>query len=502
MSEHDSGTRLQSPFTPHTDRVSCVALSPDTSWVASGSFDGRVLLWHVDDGKVFGGIAMPPNDVGRRLNVSAMSVAKTVNVLAIGGEDGMVRLWNTDTWTPKAAYQGHTRDILALAFNPASDKLVSSALDYTVLLRAADGSFEHRLATPRLKLCRSAAFSPNGKVVAVGADDGTVRIFDASAGSLLGTIDAHSAEVSGLAFAGKDDCLVSGSWDGSVKWWDLKTSALLAEHSRHSGKVTSISAGLGVIASGSEDGTVDIADAETAEQIVRLEDNAYWVHCTAVAHDQPLVVAGAQDSAVRLWSYSPSKLFWNSLNSERLAPAAPSSAKQRKNTRAVDPAELYRAGDIVTTHYSFTGVRVLSIQAKGRGTTKAIEVVADQPPRAASPKGKRPSKTGSPSAQLALGKLGRFRPDREVTVLATTTDGVLEEGRVEGNWEGREFSLDYRIHWEPGTVEALEMTVHDVVQMLEKKALADLNGDDFSGLSAYDLRNGQGEYKRPKWAKN
>lgn len=502
MSEPDVGTLLGT-FSPHTNRVSCVAISPDSDWIASGSFDGRVLLWRADGGQLFGGIAMPRGDRSRPLEVTALAVAQTVKILAIGGEDGAIRLWQTDTWQPKAVCQGHTRQVAALAFSPAGDRLLSCSFDGSVLMvRTADGSIERRIAKFET-LCRSAAISPDGKAVAIGTDDGAVYIFDAAGGALLREIEAHSASVAGLAFIGTGDHLVSGSWDGSVKWWDVNSGTRFAEHTRHSdsGRVTSVAAGVGVIASGSEDGTVDIADTSSAQRVALLTDNAYWVHCIAASHDKSLVVAGAQDAAVRVWDYSSSKLIWSSLNSAKAPQEKRASHRPSKTTPAVDPADLYREGYIVDASYSFKGVSLLSIQPKGRGTPKAIDISAEQSPSRAASKRTRQSKTLNPLVEIAVGKLARLRSDREVTVIVTTDNGILEEGRVEGTWEGREYSLGYRVHWQPGMLETDGMCVQDIVELLGKRDLAEMEGEDFFGLSAHELRDGQAEYMKPKWKK-
>lgn len=498
MSARDLGSLL-GISTPHTDRVSCIAISPEADWVASGSFDGRVLLWRADGGQLFGGMALPLGTNGRSVEATALAVAPTQQILAIGGGDGAIRLWKADTWQPSTVCRGHTKQVAALAFDQTGDRLISCSFDGSVLLvRTADGSIERRVGELDT-LCRSAALSPDGKVLAIGADDGAIYMFDSASDALLRKIDAHSEPVAGLAFTNAGDHLVSGSWDGSVRWWKVNSGARNAEHTRHNGKVTSVIAGAGWIASGSEDGTVIIVDSKSAEQVALLADNAYWVHCIAASNDKSLLVAGAQDSAVRVWDYSTSKLIWSSLNTAKDPKEERAVTRRSSSAPAVEPVDLYQEGDIVDASYSFKGVSMLSIQPKGRGTPKAIAISAPRSPNRITSKRTRQSPASNPAVEEALGKLARLRSDREVTIIVTTAHGILEEGRVEGTWEGREYSLGYRVHWEPGMLEASSMCVQDIVKLLEKRDLTEMEDDDFFGLSAHDLRDGQIEYKKPKW---
>ena len=66
----------------------------------------------------------------------------------------------------------------------------------------------------------SVSFSPDGKLLASGSDDETIRLWDVSTGQTLHTLDEHESYVNSVSFSPDGKLLASGSEDGTVLLWD------------------------------------------------------------------------------------------------------------------------------------------------------------------------------------------------------------------------------------------------------------------------------------------
>jgi tetratricopeptide (TPR) repeat protein len=84
------------------------------------------------------------------------------------------------------------------------------------------------------------AFSPDGKAVLTGSDDGTARLWDASTGLPLLSPMAHQDRVSAVAFSPDGKAVLTGSDDRTARLWDVATGRSLGPPLAHQGRVLAV----------------------------------------------------------------------------------------------------------------------------------------------------------------------------------------------------------------------------------------------------------------------
>ena len=161
------------------------------------------------------------------------------------------------------------------------------------------------------------AFSPDGKRLASGSEDKTVRLWDPATGASIGTLLGHSDWVRIVEFSPDGKRLASGSNEETVRLWDPATGASVGTLQGHSHWVRAVafSPDGKRLASGSNDKTVRLWDPASGVSIGTLLGHSDWVWVVAFSPDGKLLVSGSYDMTVRLWDSATGALIGNLCNS-------------------------------------------------------------------------------------------------------------------------------------------------------------------------------------------
>jgi WD40 repeat protein len=147
------------------------------------------------------------------------------------------------------------------------------------------------------------ALSPDGRTLASGGDDGTVKLWDLATGRNIAILKGHQGKVGPLCFSPDGKLLASGSEDRSVSVWDLATQQAVATLRGHSDPINDLafSPDSRSLASASDDHTAKLWNAASGREIATLRGHGGWVSRVAFSPDGRFLATGSVDRTVQLW---------------------------------------------------------------------------------------------------------------------------------------------------------------------------------------------------------
>ncbi|KAL6756673.1 WD40-repeat-containing domain protein [Haematococcus lacustris] len=151
----------------------------------------------------------------------------------------------------------------------------------------------------------------DGRVIASGSDDKTVRVWDVATGKCMHTLKEHTDVVKAVALSLDGRIIVSGSNDKTIRVWDVTTGRCihtLVGHSRYVDCVA-LSPNGKIMFSGSRDKTLRVWDLATGTELLPLKGHKGWVTCLTVSSDGKLLASGSSvgDHIIRVWDMDTRK---------------------------------------------------------------------------------------------------------------------------------------------------------------------------------------------------
>ncbi|MCW5550760.1 MAG: protein kinase [Verrucomicrobiae bacterium] len=212
--------------------------------------------------------------------------------------------WQRQMHLELTLLRGHTGPLLAVAYSPDGERIVTGSADHTA--RVWDAASGQHLLTLRghSESVKSVAFSPDGQRILTGSWDGTAMVWDATNGSNPLILKGHDAAVFSVAFSPSGQRIVTGSHDGTARVWDAVTGTSLLTFSGHTDRVWAVafSPDGQRIVSGGWDQTAKVWDADSGHEHRTLVGHSGAVLSVAFSPDGQRIVTGSQDHQVKVWN--------------------------------------------------------------------------------------------------------------------------------------------------------------------------------------------------------
>ena len=345
----NTGEELSSFNTKHTHESTMLAFSSDNSILASGQ--GKTIrLWdtfsftelsdRIDTDTRFITMVLSPN--GETLTgVSGFTLKiKSGNDSIIESVHGGLHVWETHTGNklsevPIESHKGDVPEHPGQKFTGSSSigmygstvfsknghmlaTVINKRGDYMLLTNPnsewADNQFtvhlwgvpyekSHVTLKGHTKKINVLTFTPNGKMIASGSDDGTIRLWDTGTGTQL--LSIPTSKTNALAFS-EDGKILASSNPVNIQLWDVDTGTQLTSlkgHS-HSATVLAFSTDSKILVSGGRDGTIRLLDISTGTELTTFKGHVDRVNILSFSPDGKMLASGSTDGAIFLWGIS------------------------------------------------------------------------------------------------------------------------------------------------------------------------------------------------------
>jgi WD40 repeat protein len=286
--------------------VEDIAYSPDGRWIAAMLEDGHLVIEPLAGGQRIVIEAIDDELAGNRIHYSPGGGTIAVKF------PSAVQLWNVATGRMQGETLAHPYIVHSLQFSPDGTRLVTTSLDSAWIWDAESSKLVKQVTFPAedpyLKEdVHFAAFSPDGRSLAVALGDSGALLVDAATGKPIGEPMSHAGYVWSAAFSPDGKRLATASSDKTAQQWDAATGQPIGEPMTHKAQVYS--------AAYAPDGTRILT--ASAEYSARLWDAASGKSLGVMQYDAPvrpgsfspdgtLIVTSSRD--VHLWDGATAKL--------------------------------------------------------------------------------------------------------------------------------------------------------------------------------------------------
>lgn len=315
---------------PLGSQVLVVAYSPDGKSIATGLFNGTIMIWEASTGKIKTTLKFHSTSITALAyspDSETLASAAGYRMIRQGCNENVIKLLNINFEKVIHNLGGHEKLINALDYSPDGKTIISGSFDSTVRVWNAQTGVELKalkeVAVKKSNIYKqgilepsssfegeihSLVYSPNGLVIATGSSDYDIRLWDSQTYAALNTLSGHKGLVTALAYSPDGRTIVSASNDKTIIIWNADTGEIIHTVDGYSEIVTTLSysqdgktiasASGGTIAS---DGQIRILDATNGALLTILSGHSKGINSITYSPDSKVIISGSDDETLRWW---------------------------------------------------------------------------------------------------------------------------------------------------------------------------------------------------------
>ena len=207
---------------------------------------------------------------------------------------------------------GHNGWVDSVCYSPDGKCVASGSRDDTIKLWDMKTGKCIKTLSGRTERVESVCYSPDGKYLASGSWDDTIKLWEVATGKCVKTLSGHTSFVLSVCYSPDGKYVASGSRDKTIKLWEVATEECIKTLSGHTNTPNSVcySPNGKYVASGSYDNTIKLWEVATGKCIKTLSGHASWINSVCYSPDGAYLVSGSNDNTIK---------FWNAITGDLLA---------------------------------------------------------------------------------------------------------------------------------------------------------------------------------------
>ncbi len=304
------GTRFL--LSGHSNAVRDIAISPDNRFVASGSCttlvdeiceSGELILWNLQDGSELWRV----DDNTYSGWITGLAFSPASDTIVASSAEGSIMLWNVDDGTVTQQFTGQDTPIYTLDYHPTEAQIVTAGENGQLLLWDVETGDIIQTFEGHTDAVNDVRFSADGSEILSGSDDFTVRLWDTATAEQTQVYEQNSDVQLGFEFVefdAQNNAIFATHTQNYT--WDKETAEVIRVEI-HSLRISGLTV--------AQDGTMfqglghflrwanpTIDSTNVVGQ--RVYDHHADVLTVAMSNDDRLLVSGAVDGEIRVWNWT------------------------------------------------------------------------------------------------------------------------------------------------------------------------------------------------------